>query len=75
MNTGDENTPPGSAWKMNESNFKGIYEIQKQINIAKFPGPLDVCIWQVETEAYDEKTLEKASHEQYVLMEMLLAES
>ena len=75
VNTGDENTPPGSAWKMNESNFKGIYEIQKQINIAKFPGPLDVCIWQVETEAYDEKTLEKAAHEQYVLMEMLLAES
>lgn len=72
MNTGDENTIVGS-WRMNASNFQAIYALREQINIAKFPGPLDASIWMVET--YDPKVLEKSVHEQYVLMEMLLAES
>ncbi|NBJ89776.1 extracellular solute-binding protein [Acutalibacter sp. 1XD8-36] len=74
VDTGNESTPSSSAWKMNETNFKQIYEAQKQINIAKFPGPLDMCIKEVRA-SRDDKELEKKAHEQYVLMEMLLAES
>lgn len=74
VGTGGEDTPSSSAWKMNEANFKQISEAQKQINIVKFPGPLDLCLWQVEV-TKDDKVLEKSAHEQYVLMEMLLAES
>lgn len=74
VGTGGEDTPSSSAWKMNEANFKQISEAQKQINIVKFPGPLDLCLWQVEV-TKDDKVLEKSAHEQYVLMKMLLAES
>lgn len=70
--TGDD-MPQDSYWKMNEVNYHAVNTAQEQINIAKFPGPLDTCIWEVEM--YNDEVLEKTAHEQYVLMEMLLAES
>lgn len=70
--TGDD-MPQDSYWKMNEVNYHAVNTAQEQINIAKFPGPLDTCIWEVEM--YNDEVLEKSAHEQYVLMEMLLAES
>lgn len=73
VNTGDENTPRACLWQMNPANFQAVSALREQINTAKFPGPLDVCLWYVK--AYDPKVLEKSAHEQYVLMNMYLAES
>lgn len=73
MATVDENIPRTNYWRMNPTNFQAISTIREQINIAKFPGPLDVSIWMVD--AYDPKALETSAHEQYVLMQMYLAES
>ena len=58
---------------MNEANYKAITEIQKQINVANFPGPVDASLWSVLR--FDESARKKSVHEKYVLIEMLLAES
>lgn len=67
-------TPFTSKWRMNDSLFKQIDEAQRQINIVKFGGPLDECLRDASA-SKDDVTAEKSAHEQYVLMEMLLAES
>ena len=74
VNIGDEDTPSSSKWSMNETHFKQIYEAQKHINVVKFGGPLDECLNNV-LAGKDDELAEKSGHEQYVLMEMLLAES
>lgn len=74
VNIGDEDTPSSSKWRMNDSLFKQINEAQKQINVVKFAGPLDECLNNV-LAGKDDELAEKSGHEQYVLMEMLLAES
>ncbi len=66
--------PFTSKWRMNESLFNQINEAQKQINVVKFGGPLDECILNASAKKGDELA-EKSGHEQYVLMQMLLAES
>ena len=71
--TGNSDTPSGSRWQMNEANYKAVTEIQEMINIANFPGPVDAGVWGVM--GYDEEERKKSAHEQYVLIEMLLAES
>lgn len=71
--TGNSDTPPGSCWQMNEANYKAIIEVEEQINVVNFPGPVDASLWRVLW--YDEETRKKSVHEQYVLMQMLLAES
>ena len=58
---------------MNEANYKAVTEIQEMINVANFPGPVDAGVWGVM--GYDEEERKKSAHEQYVLIEMLLAES
>ncbi len=71
--TGNSDTPSGSRWQMNEANYKAVTEIQEMINVANFPGPVDAGVWGVM--GYDEEERKKSAHEQYVLIEMLLAES
>lgn len=71
--TGNSDTPSGSCWQMNETNYKAITEMQEQINAANFPGPVDANLWTVQW--YDEEARKKSVHEKYVLIEMLLAES
>ncbi len=71
--TGNADTPQNSYWQMNEVNYKAITAVQEQINVANFPGPLEACLWEVLW--FDEDARKKSVHEQYVLMEMLLAES
>lgn len=66
--------PFTSEWRMNESLFNQIDEAQKQINVVKFGGPLDECILNASAKK-DDELAEKSGHEQYVLMQMLLAES
>lgn len=73
MFTSDDKSLVSSSWEMNEANFEMFSALREQINTAKFPGPLDVCLWGVQ--AYDKDILEKSVHEQYVLMQMYLAES
>ncbi len=73
METGSSDTPRDSYWQMSEANYKTLSTLQEQINIAQFPGPLDLAIWGIEKRT--PKIREKSVHEQYVLMEMLLAES
>jgi hypothetical protein len=73
VDAGDVTIPRSNYWWMSPANFQAISTVREQINIAKFPGPLDVSIWMMD--AYDPKVLEKSAHEQYILMEMLLAES
>lgn len=71
--TGNSDTPRKSFWQMNEVNYKAVTAAQEQINVANFPGPLEGCLWEVIW--FDEKERKKSVHEQYVLMQMLLAES
>ncbi len=71
--TGNSDTSSGSRWQMNEANYKAVTEIQEMINVANFPGPVDASVWGVMW--YDEEERKKSAHEQYVLIEMLLAES
>ena len=71
--TGNSDTPKKSYWQMNEVNYKAITAVQEQINVANFPGPLEACLWEVLW--FDEDARRKSVHEQYVLIEMLLAES
>jgi hypothetical protein len=71
--TGNSDTPSGGCWQMNEANYKAITEIQKQINVANFPGPVDASLWSILW--FDEDARKKSVHEKYVLIEMLLAES
>ncbi len=71
--TGNSDTPATSYWKMNEANYQAFTQVQEQINVANFPGPLDECLWMVES--YNQEVLEKSCHEQYMLMKMYLAES
>lgn len=71
--TGNADTPQNSYWQMNEGNYKAVTAAQEQINVANFPGPLEACLWEVLW--FDEDMRKKSVHEQYVLMEMLLAES
>lgn len=66
--------PFSSKWRMNESLFDQVNEAQKQINTVKFGGPLDECLRDASA-SRDDVTAEKSAHEQYVLMQMLLAES
>lgn len=73
MFTSDDKTLRSSSWRMSEANFMTFSSLREQIDTAKFPGPLDVCLWGVQ--AYDKDVLEKSVHEQYVLMQMYLAES
>lgn len=73
MFTSDDKAVLTSSWNMSEANFKRFSALREQINIAKFPGPLDACLWGVQT--YDNDVMEQSVHEQYVLMQMLLAES
>lgn len=71
--TGNSDTPQNCYWQMNEVNYKAVTAAQEQINVANFLGPLEACLWEVSW--YDEEMRKKSVHEQYVLMQMLLAES
>lgn len=71
--TGSSDAPLNSYWQMNEVNYEAVSAIQEQINVANFPGPLEACIWDVAW--FNKEIREKSAHEQYVLMQMLLAES
>lgn len=71
--TGNGDTPSGSCWQMNEENYRTVTEIQEQINVANFPGPVDASLWAILR--FDEDARKKSVHEKYVLIEMLLAES
>ncbi len=57
--TGSSDTPSGSCWQMNETNFKAITEMQEQINAANFPGPVDANLWTVQW--YDEEARKNLS--------------
>ncbi len=73
MFTSDDKAVLTSSWNMSEANFKTFSALREQINTAKFLGPLDACLWSVQT--YDKDVMEKSVHEQYILMQMYLAES
>lgn len=73
VNTGDENTPPDSYWRMTENNFRQVRAAQEQINVVRFYSPLDECLNLVY--GADEKTRKETSHQQYVEMKMYLCES
>lgn len=60
-------------WHMSEENFQEYCAARDEITEAKFPGPADKALWDIDT--LDPGNLEKSVHEQYTLMEMLLAES
>ncbi len=74
MDLGSEEYPlRDKNWYMSAENFEEFCAARAEITEAKFIGPADQALWDIES--YDEKGLEKSVHQQYTLIEMLLAES
>ena len=74
MGLGSEEYPlRDKNWYMSAENFEEFCAARAEITEAKFIGPADQALWDIES--YDEKGLEKSVHQQYTLIEMLLAES
>lgn len=73
MDIGSEEFPIDKHWYMSEANFKEYCAARDEITEARFIGPVDKAVWDIDT--FDPKNLEKSVHEQYVLIKMLLAES
>ncbi len=73
MDVGTKELPMDDGWYMNEVNFKEFCAARAEISEVKFPGPVDEAVWSIFASTIEE--LENSVHEQYVYMEMLLAES
>ena len=74
MDLGSEEYPlRDKNWYMSAENFEEFCAARAEITEAKFIGPADKALWDIEI--FDQKGLEKSVHEQYTLIEMLLAES
>ena len=63
----------GSRWYMKDSVFQEYQKLLDQINVVRFPGPLDASIWTVFGST--EKEMKESVHAQYMKMQMHLAES
>ena len=73
---GQQKRAPGWDLVHERANFQEYQGILQQINQVRFSGPIDVAISDINTiPGVEEKELEKSVHEQYTLMQMLLAES
>lgn len=70
---GSRDLPIDGRWYMSEENFKEYRAALDEITGARFIGPADKALWDIN--AFDERGLEKNVHEQYTLIRMLLAES
>lgn len=74
MDLGSEEYPlRDKNWYMSAENFEEFCAARAEITEVKFIGPADKALWDIEI--FDQKGLEKSVHEQYTLIEMLLAES
>ncbi len=73
MDVGSEEFPMEDGWYMSEANFKEYEAARSEITEARFLGPVDEAVWMIEN--YDPDVTKKSVHEQYVLIQMLLAES
>lgn len=60
---------------MNQWNFQQFTKLREEINVAKFYTPLDKAVNDAYSVISDEDELRDLVHKQYVLMQMLLAES
>ncbi len=60
-------------WYMEDSVFQEYQRLLEEINVVRFPGPLDEAIWGIF--GTSEKELEKSVHDAYMRMQMYLAES
>lgn len=73
MDVGSEEYPMENSWYMKDANFKEFEKARAEISEVKFLGPVDMAVWGI-FGATDEE-LKKSVHEQYMLIQMLLAES
>lgn len=73
MDLGSEDWPLDKGWYMSDENFQEYCAARAEITEAKFVGPADKALWDIDT--LDPGNLEKSVHQQYTLIEMLLAES
>lgn len=60
-------------WFMEDGAFQEYQELLEQINVVRFPGPLDAEIWSIFGATEGER--KKSVHEHYMKMQMYLAES
>lgn len=75
MGLGSEETPLDGRWYMNEGNFQEYQKIVGQINQVIFPASLERTLHGMAPGYLSEEQLEKDVHENYMLMQMMLAES
>lgn len=75
MDIGSEEYPMtagGRPWYMSEDNFKEFCAARDEITEAKYLGPVDKAVQDINI---DPGSLKSSVHEQYMLIKMLLAES
>ena len=76
LELGQADTPLWGSWYMSEEIFREFQALRKEVNTAKFPGPLDAALLKIkESSSGSEEALKAAVHKQYVEMQMMLGES
>ena len=76
LELGQADTPLWGSWYMSEEIFREFQALRKEVNTAKFPGPLDAALLKIkEASSGSEEALKAAVHKQYVEMQMMLGES